>query len=176
MTHSRSRQTLTMMIGSSLLFLLVGLGLVASAISSVSTGARLRAEGQTIVADVVDAQVAQSTRRGSVTSKRYEVKYRFQPPGQTVITSGWEEAPEDVIRTAAGTKRIEVRYLPSDPSVNLPSASVSNESGPSITSIWRIIVGAAFALLGLGIFYLALKRPRAPQPFPAQPILPNPTG
>ena len=169
----RSRQMLAMMIGSGLFFLLIGLGLVVNSSLFVSTQAQLRDGGQTIVADVVDAQVVRSTRRGTVTSTRHEVKYRFQPPGQSVVTSGWEEAPEEVVRTATQTKTIEIRYLPSDPSVNLPSASVGTESGAGFTSIWRTLVGAAFALLGVGICYLALKAPRAARPSAGQTIMPR---
>jgi hypothetical protein len=173
MPHTRSRQLVPIMIGSSLLFLLIGLGLIASASFSVSTSAQLRADGRTITAEVVDAQVTRSTRRGSVTSTRYEIKYRFQPPGHAVVTSGWEEAPEDIARTAAQTRTIDVRYLPGDPSVNLPSASVGKESGSDVTSVWRSIVGAAFALLGLGIGFLALKGQPAPGPSPRQSVMPT---
>jgi hypothetical protein len=81
MIASSSRRNAMLMIGSSVIFLLIGLGLVAGSTFFISTTARLRTEGQTIVADVVDAQVAKTTRRGSVASTRYEVKYRFQPPG-----------------------------------------------------------------------------------------------
>jgi len=174
MTASNSRQNAMLMIGSSVLFLLIGLGLVASATIFTSTTARLRTEGQTIVAEVVDAQVIQSTRRGSVTSKRYEVKYRFQPPGQSVVMSDWVEAPEDVVRGATQAKAIEVRYLPSDPSVNLPSASVGTEAGPSVTSIWHMMVGAAFVVLGLAILSVSLRRPRAPEPFSTRPVMLGP--
>lgn len=173
MTGSHNRQHRTLLIGSSLVFLLIGLGLIAGVTLFISTAARLRAEGQTIVADVVDAQVAKTTRRGSVTSARYEVKYRFQPQGQGVITSDWVEAPEDVVRAATQAKSIDVRYLPSDPSVNLPSASVGDEAGPRFSSIWQMIVGAGFVVLGLGIFSLSLKRPRTPQPFLAGPVVPS---
>src|SRR5215213_8815831 len=114
-SNSNSRQKWAMTIGGGLLLLLIGIGLVVSSVFSVSTTARLQADGQTIVADVVDAQVVKSTRRGSVTNTRHEVKYRFQPPGQAAVTSGWEEAPEDVVRAAIRTNAIEVRYLPSDP-------------------------------------------------------------
>src|SRR5215212_9006403 len=86
--------------------------------------AQLRTDGLTIVADVVDTQLVRSTRRGTVTNTRYEVQYRFQPPKGSIVASGWEEVPEEVARLAAQTKTIEVRYLPNDPSVNLPSASV----------------------------------------------------
>src|SRR5262245_19474297 len=96
--RARSRQMLEMMIGCGLFFLLIGLGLIVNASLSVSTQAQLRADGQTIMADVVDAQTVKSTRRGTVTSTRHEVQYRFQPPGKSVVTSGWEEAPEDVVR------------------------------------------------------------------------------
>ena len=165
-----------LMIGCGLFFLLIGLGLVVNSSLSVSTRAQLRADGQTILADVLDAQVVQSTRRGTVTSTRHEVKYRFQPSGQSVVTSGWEEAPEDVVRAAVQTKTIEIRYLPNDPSVTLPSASVGAESGASVTSSWRMLVGAAFALLGVGIFSLALKGPRAPRLSPGQPAVPSSAG
>ena len=53
--RSRSRQMLAMMIGCGLVFLLIGLGLVVNASLSVSTQAQLRADGQTTIADVVDA-------------------------------------------------------------------------------------------------------------------------
>ena len=160
MARPRSRQMLAMLIGCGLCFLLIGLGLVVNSSLFISSQAQLRADGQTIAADIVDARVVQSTRGGTVTSTRHEVKYRFQPPGQAVVTSDWEEAPENVVRTAVQSKTIEVRYLPNDPSVNLPSVSVESESGASFTSIWQIVVGAAFTIMGLGIFYLALKGPR----------------
>lgn len=172
-TRPRSRQMLALMIACGLFFLLIGLGLIVNASLLVSTQAQLRADGQTIMADVVDAQTVKSTRRGTVTSTRHEVQYRFQPPGKAVVTSGWEEAPEDVVRAAVQAKTIEVRYLPTDPSVNLPSASVGTESGASFGSIWRVLVGAAFALLGLGIGFLALKEPRAPRQSAGQPLMPN---
>ena len=174
--RSRGRQMLAAMLGVGLLFLLIGLGLVISSTLSISAKAQLRADGHAIVADVLDAQVARSTRRGSVTSTRYEVKYRFQPPGQAVVTSGWEEAPEDVVRKATQTGQIEVRYLPSDPNVNLPSASVGDEAASGLPSSWRIVVGAGFALLGLGITVLALKRPQTPRPSRGLPIVLNPAG
>jgi hypothetical protein len=175
-TEARSGrgQHLAATIGGGLLFLLIGAAILANAMFSVSTRAQLQAEGRTITAEVVDAQVAQTTRRGSVTSSRYEVKYRFQPPGKAVVASDWQEAPQDVVRTATQTKTIEVRYLPSDPSVNLPDASVGNESGQSGASIWQMTIGAGIALLGLGILFLALKQPRAPRPTPVQSISPNP--
>jgi len=175
-TRSHSRQVLAMMVGSGLFFLLIGLGIVVTSGLFVSTQAQLRADGQTIVADVLDAQVIQSTRRGTVTSTRHEVKYRFQPPGQAEVTSGWEEAPEEVVRTAARTKTIEVRYLANDPSVNLPSASVGTESGAGLTSSWRITVGAAFAVFGLGIFFLAFKGRRAPRPSSGQAVMTGSIG
>ena len=162
---------LALMIGCGLFFLLIGLGLIVSASQFVSTQAQLRTDGQTIMADVIDAQTVKSTRRGTVTSTRHEVQYRFQAPGKSVVTSGWEEAPEDIVRAAVQAKTIEVRYLPSDPSVNLPSASIGTESGASFGSIWRIVVGAAFALLGLGIGFLALKEPRAGRQSAGQPVM-----
>ena len=168
----RSRQMLALMIGCGLFFLLIGLGLVVNAALAASTQAQLRTDGQTIVADVVDAQTVKSTRRGTVTSTRYEVQYRFQPPGKSVVTSGWQEAPEDVVRAAVQAKSIEVRYLPSDPSVNLPSASIGTESGASFGSIWQMLVGAAFALLGLRIGFLALKTPSAARPSSGLPLPP----
>src|SRR5262245_50379782 len=103
---TRSRQTLATMIGGGVLLLLIGLGLIGSATLSASTQAQLRAEGKTIVADVLDAQVTRSTKRGTITSTRYEVKYRFQLPGQAVVTSDWEEAPEEIVRAATQTKTI----------------------------------------------------------------------
>ena len=172
----RSRQMLAMMIGCGLFFLLIGLALIVHSSQFVSTQAQLRADGQTIAADVLDAQTVRSTRRGTVTSTRHEVKYRFQPPGQSVVTSEWAEAPEEVVRAAVQARTIEVRYLPSDPSVNLPSASVGTESGASFGSIWRMLVGAAFALLGLGIFFLARKEPRAPRLSSGQPLMPGSAG
>jgi hypothetical protein len=164
---------LAMMLGFGLVFLLTGIGIVASSGLFVSTQAQLRADGREIVADVVDTQVVKTTRRGTVTDTRYEVKYRFQPPQQAVVSSGWEEVPQAVARTAAETRTIEVRYLPSDPSVNLPSASIGTESGPGFGSIWKMLVGGLFAVLGLGIFCLALKKPGAPGESAGRPVIPN---
>jgi hypothetical protein len=161
-----------MMIGGGLISLLIGLGLIASATLSASTQEKLRTEGKAIIADVVDTQVTKSTRKGTVTSTRYEVQYRFQPPGKSVVTSGWQEAPEEIVRAAVQANKIEVRYLPSDPSVNLPSASVGSEAGVGFGSIWQMLVGAAFALLGLGIGFLALKTPRATRPSYGLPLPP----
>jgi hypothetical protein len=169
--RDHSRQRLTMMIGGGLILLLIGLGLIASATLSASTQEKLRAEGKSIVADVVDTQVTKSTRRGTVTSTRYEVKYRFQPPGQTAITSGWEEAPEAVVRAATQAKTIEVSYLPGDPSVNLPAASISGESGSGVTSIWQMIVGAAFVITGLAIMFLVGKGASAPRRSADSPMM-----
>ena len=174
-SRPHSGQTLVMMIGGGLILLLIGLGLIASSALSASTQAKLRADGKTIVADVVDTQVTKTTRRGSVTSTRYEVKYRFQAPGQAVVASDWEEAPEEVVRAAAQAKTIEVSYLPSDPSVNLPAATIGNEVGSGVASAWQVIVGAVFAIMGLGILLLARKGPGVPhasagRPVPAPPV------
>src|SRR5215217_4085724 len=148
---AQSRQMLAMMIGGGVLLLLIGLGLIGSATLFASKQAQLRDEGKTIVANVLDTQATRTTRRGIVTSTRYEVKYRFQPTGQAAVTSDWEEAPEDVARAATQTKTIEVRYLPSDPSINLPSASAGAESGSGVASIWQVSVGAGLTIVGLAI-------------------------
>jgi hypothetical protein len=164
-----------MMIGGGLILLLIGLGLIANTALSTSTQAKLRAEGKTIAADVLDSQITKTTRRGSVTSTRYEVKYRFQPPGQAAVTSGWEEAPDQVVRAAAQAKTIEVSYLPSDPSINLPAASVGSEASSGVATIWPVFVGAIFAFMGIGLLLLARKgtganRPPAGRPVPAPPV------
>ena len=168
---AQSRQMRAMMIGGGMLLLLIGLGLIGSATLFASKQAQLREEGTTIVADVLDTQATRTTRRGTVTSTRYEVKYRFQPMGQAAVTSGWEDAPEDVVRAATQTKTIEVRYLPSDPGVNLPSASVGAESGSGVASIWQLSVGAGLTIMGLGIVFLAGKSLSTPRPSAGRPVM-----
>jgi hypothetical protein len=90
--RAHNRQMFLTMIGGGLILLLVGLGLIGTAALYASKQAQLREEGKTIIADVIDAQVTKTSTRGTVTSTRYEVKYRVQVAGQAAITSDWQKA------------------------------------------------------------------------------------
>ena len=93
----------------------------------------------------------------------YEVKYRLQVPGQAAITSDWQEGPEEAIRVATVTKTIEVRYLPSDPSVNLPASALGGDTASAAISLWRGGVGGALILLGLVILVFSRNVASSPR-------------
>jgi hypothetical protein len=141
------------------IFLLIGLGALISAFGVVGDDARLQAEGATVTADVVDARRVQRTRRGATVATEHEVKYRFVAGGSlaaggSVILSDWTDAPEAVAREAARVGTIDIRYLPGEPVVNKPVASLGAGVGGFSFPIGQLVAGALFAGVG-GLIVLA---------------------
>jgi hypothetical protein len=160
------------------IFILIGLGVLVSAFFAASGDARLQAEGTTLTADLVDARQVQRTRRGATVATEYEVKYRFIAGGSlaaggSVILSDWMDAPEAVAREAARVGTIEVRYLPGEPAVNKPVASLGAGVGGFSFPIGQLVAGALFA--GVGGLIVFSGRPTAVRgrpgggPSPAMP-------
>lgn len=145
------------------IFLAIGIALLVGASSTTSSDARLQTEGQTLTADVVDAREVQYKRGGTTTSTSYEIKYRFTSgsllSGGSVIISDWMDAPEAVVRDAVRQGTIEIRYLPGEPSVNKPVASLGVEVGSFGFPVGPIIAGVLF--LGVGGLILWGGRPGA---------------
>jgi hypothetical protein len=118
----------------------------------------LRAQAHTTTAEVIDSRIS-SDAHGL--RKNYDIRYRFQlqPHGAAYTLSEkgplarneiWSTLPKDQWERATQSRRVDVEYLPSDPSVNC----LAGQAGTDLAGVW-FLMGFAALLAVPGILLVA---------------------
>jgi hypothetical protein len=139
-----------------LAMLAFGAFMVCLAYPQIDSMRELKAHAVRTVADVIDARVA---RDAHGLHNTYDIRYRFrvQPGGRwyercergpLARKELWASLPKERWEQVTQAGKIDVDYLPSDPSVN----EIAGEAGRELVGTYCLLgFGAALALPGIGL-------------------------
>ncbi len=137
------------------LFFLVGSLLTISGVRDLAGAMRLRREGQTIDAVIVNKDIRRVNRQGRSRAE-HTLRYRFEAAG--VAAEGRAVVAADEWERRQPGDRVAVRYLPQAPDVNRLADGKELES-PIVSLALGGGIGSLFgALLGRQLFRIRLER------------------
>jgi hypothetical protein len=136
---------------------LAGIGLIAKGVSDYSTSSKLKADGIEVAGKVVDMRI----QTGRKNSKTYYLKVSYEPkPGES--PTGREfDVSKAAYDKAEQTPDVQVRILPSDPSV---AQIVGEESN----GLFFGALGAGLTIASVFMFRQLFKKD---QPIPVPPAV-----
>ncbi|HEX2827618.1 MAG TPA: DUF3592 domain-containing protein [Burkholderiales bacterium] len=133
----------TLIVGAAFLAIGAGGGVAGAYLLNAGEAARLLREGRGAHAEVVHKSIRADRTTGGSLRPAYRVDYRFVP-SRTEAVSGTREIDAALWMRAGRGDRVEVTYLPSEPSVH----RIETEPNNRAAAIVLTVVGAAFVLLG----------------------------
>jgi hypothetical protein len=140
-----------------------GTCMVCFAYPQIDSMRKLGIHGIRATADVIDARVSSGAHGFD---KSYDIRYRFrvQPDGPCYERSEkgplarkelWASLPRERWEQVTKTGKIDVDYLPSDPSVN----EIAGEARRELVDTYCLLgLGAVFGLPGLAIMFSGFAR------------------
>jgi hypothetical protein len=137
---------------------IAGIVMVVQGFKDKGVAARLEKEGITVPARAVDHRVV-SGRRGSKTYK-IVAEYEAKDGGPTL--SKEFKVPRSAYEASEQGGPIQVRYLPSDPTVSEVAGAGSDGSEP-------IAIGTVMAIIGAGMSFVAFRKKAEAVPQPQAP-------
>jgi len=146
----------------------IGVGLTSGLIASffwflsypqLASMRQLRDHGVRTLADVIDARISTG---GHGFDKSYDIRYRFrlQPQGRWYERSEkgplarkelWASLPKDEWEQVTQVGRVEVDYLPTDPSVN----EIAGKAGPEVGGVYALMCFAGAFALAAGVLIVS---------------------
>jgi hypothetical protein len=136
-------------------FCVIGLSLTATALGELTEALRLRREGQTVDAVVVNKDIRR-VRGSKRTRVEHTLRYRFQVGGTVVGGEAVVDADEWERRQVGD--RVAVRYLPSAPDVSRVADGAGLESPIASVALGSGVVALFGTLLGRQV--LRIRRDR----------------
>jgi len=140
-----------------------GTFMVCLAYPQIDSMRQLKAHGVPTTADVIDTRISSGSHGFG---KVYDIRYRFrlQPhgpwyerseKGPLARTELWATLPKAQWEQVTSVGKIEVEYLPSDPSVN----EIAGEAGRELTGTYCLMgLGSVFGIPGVAIMLNGFTR------------------
>ena len=134
-------------------FVLLGLGLMAVGLLSKKQADELSTGNQTIEADVTESKVTEKSGK-----KTYQIKYAFKLGSDDAdVTRSdflgrkdlWSSLDEADYTAATGSKKIQVRYATANPFNNEPASAGTRSSRDMLAALVAGIVSLALGIIGL---------------------------
>jgi Protein of unknown function (DUF3592) len=137
---------------------LVGLGFVYSGYEKGNTAALLKKEGAVVTGIVIGHETV-SGRRGS---KKYKLAMEYAPKDSGRRVTQKFEVPKTVFEGAPDGSEVDVRYLPSDP-------SVAEIEGAGNDGVVEMGIGGVIGVIGALIAAVTLRKEAEPAPASGSP-------
>ena len=144
--------------------------------AAIVSEVRLKSSGEVVSARVTNSRVTKSRRQGT----SYSVRYVFDVPDgakkvthedETGRTNLWASMEEDAYGDARKSRKVEVLYLPDEPTINRPVKAAGSRFGGD--QIAGLVLGLLILLPCLLIFVSLLRRRLASAPVAANPVAPG---